>query len=839
MSLIGKTIGEYLVTDYVGQGQMGEVYKARHVRNDTVVALKLIPEHLLADPAAKRRFKRGADAWAALDHPNICRFYGAGETPEGRSYVVMSFYEGETLQAKIARGPCDMRESLEIVRDVAAGLAHAHKKGVVHRDIKPANVMFDKDGVVKIVDFGLAKFSDATSSLSTNETPGTLLYMSPEQIYGDQVDGRSDIFALGGMLYEMLTGRHPFFAERRTTVMFQISNDYPRPLREVESQTPESLQEVIDRALQKDPQTRYQTAGEMRDNLQAVIDGGNLPKQKRPRSKRRWIAAAGVAAAAIVTAVILMQRQPEPVGVAVVVADPKEGTPEDRALELGLAHDLSDRARFIARGDKSLWVVTPDRLTGLDFKTAEDVHNLLGPTLVVMVHPTSDVTPRTVEVQGYTIASPPVMHERLIVDIHNPAYSGALDAAMQKVIGASSRRQVAGYSGDNVAYRAYLIGLGHLDVKPRAVDRAIASLEQAVEKDSTFARAWVALGEAYRLQGVAAKDSTYADKAATACRRALRISDELAEAEVTLGQLAAAKNQVADATKSYRRALAIDARNNFAYWRLADLHTADGHEADAEAAYAAAAKANPGDPAPRAWLGWYRYRLGHYREAIAPLTENARLIPTNGPNYNMLGACYFAIDCWENATTMFEKSFDLEKSYMACANLGTLYYMDHKFEDATRMYEWALEYNPSDYSTVGAIGAAQYWTEGQREQGIASYREAARLAEEALRTGEESATLLADLSGYYAVIGHDSTVTMAERALKLEPGNPDVLFRAAMTYEYIGKRPKALALLRTCLQNKYSVRHIENEPFLAELRKDTRYQRLIDGYTHREGCEDL
>ncbi len=676
MTLIGKIIGEYLVTDYVGQGQMGEVYKGRHVQDGTIVALKLLPEHLLSDPDAKRRFKRGADAWSSLDHPNICRIYGAKKTPEGRSYLILSFCDGETLQAKIARGKCDMRESLEIIRDVAGGLAHAHKKGVIHRDIKPANLMFDKDGVVKIVDFGLAKFGDTTDS-STTASPGTVLYMSPEQLNGDRVDGRADIFALGDVLYEMLTGAHPFYAERLQTVMYRVCNDYPRPLAELLPDTPATLQEIIDRALQKDPETRYQTAGEMRDNLQAVIDGGNLPKQKRPRSKRMWIAAAAATVAAIVTAIILMQHETEPVGVA-VVAGATTGTADERALALGLAHDLSDRARYFARDDRSIWVVTPDRLTGVEFKTPDDIHSLLGANLVITVRESPAGTPLAFELEGYAIASPPVLHQRLLVDCAAPSYGDSLDASIRKLTGLDSGRKSPGYTSDADAYRAYLIGVGHLDAKTRAVDRAIASLQHAVEKDSTFARAWASLGEAYRLQSVATKDSTYSTKAMSACRHALRLADELAEAEVTLGQLSAASGETANATQSYRRALAKDARNNFAYWRLADVHTAGGHEADAEAAYAAAAKANPGDPAPRAWLGWYRYRLGQYREAIAPLTENTRLIPTNGPNYNMLGACYFAIDCWENATAMFEKSFDLERSYMACANLGTLYYMNHK-----------------------------------------------------------------------------------------------------------------------------------------------------------------
>ncbi len=833
--MIGRVVGEYCVTGYVGAGSMGDVYHAQHATTGVTVAIKFIPESRLSDDVAKRQFLRGARAWAALDHPHICRFHGVDETPDGRVYVVMAFCEGETLHARIARGPCEVRTALEIVRDVADGLAHAHKRNVIHRDIKPANLMFDQEGRVKIVDFGLAKLDDATASSSGAGTPGTFLYMSPEQLNGDPVDGRADIFALGCVLYEMLTGASPFHAERLETVLFRICNDYPHPLSDVLPDAPEQVQEIIDRALQKDPQTRYQTASEMRENLQAALAGVPLKRQRKPRSKRKWVAAGVGVAAAVVAAMRFLVPHPTPVGVAVVSAA-KRGSAEDLALARGLAHDLADRARYFARDKDWIWVVTPDRMVGLDHQRPEDLNKLLGANLVITIGGAATGDRTAYALQSYSIASLPVMHQRLVVDCGGPLSSDSLDLALQTLVGFESRVANRGYPKNPDAYRAYLVGLGHLDTRSPDLDRAIESLQRAVATDSAFARAWAALGESYRLRGVASKDVAWFERAESACRRGLALERKSPEALVTIGQIEAARKRNDDAIASYRAALAVDDRNNVACWRLADVYVAAGQDNDAVAAYAGAVDANPDDPRPAEWLGYHLYRLGRYREAIAPLERVSRLIPAYGPNYNMLGGCYFAIDCWENATTMFEKSFELERNYGACTNLGTLYYMNGKFEDAARMYEWALEYNPSDYAAVGALGAAQFWSPGHREQGIELYREASRLAEETLSRDGESAVLLAELSGYYAVIGHDSTIAVAERAAQLEPGNPDVLFRVAMTYEHLGKRPKALLFLRTCIQNGYSLRHIDSEPFLTELRKDVRYARLVQGLK-RPGCD--
>lgn len=820
--MIGKVVDGYRVTEFIGSGGRGDVFRAQGVADGLVVAIKFMRQDLLANAAAKEQFHRGAQALAALDHPNICRFHADGEY-EGRAYVRMSFVEGETLQARISRGRLPVEEALAIARDVAWGLSHAHKRKVIHRDIKPANLMFDKDGVVKIVDFDLAKPSDPAMSLAGDSRAGTYPYMAPEHFHGDCVDARADIFALGDVLHEMLVGTHPFHGEGKKPIVHRICYDFPKPLSEARPDADGDTQEILDRALQKDPRARYQSAEEMCQNLQAVIDGKGLAAQKRPRSKVRWAVATAAAAAAI--ALVIPPLIPDPVGLAVVGID-ADGSAEHGVLTAGLAHDLTDRARALACDKKRLWIVTPDRLADIESRDPNDLKDLLGANLVITVRAVTDTDRPTFELQGFTVASPPELLQTLDVDFSQPLDKDGLDNSLKGLVGIKSGFASRGYTNDADAYRAYVVGLGCLDARPVALDRAIASFERATDADSLFARAWAALGDAYRLRYLATKDTTWLSRAESACRRALALV-ELCDAWVTVGQLQVARGRPGDAITSYQRALAVDRRNNVAWWKLADVHIAGGRKDDAVAAYESAVAANDTDPRPSEWLGFYLYQLERYDEAIAPLKRVSRLIPLYGPNYNMLAACYYARDCWKDATAMFEKSFDLERSYLACTNLGTLYYMNLQFEDATGMYEWALAYNPGDYSVVGALGAARYWIRGQSQRAEQSYREAARLAEEARRNDGESATLLAELSGYYAIIGHDSTIAVAERALHLAPDNADVLFRLAMTYEHMGMREKALAFLRSCVRKDYSLRHIESEPFLAELRKDPRYKKLI------------
>lgn len=271
LDLEGTQVGRYAVETHLGSGGMGVVYRARDPQLDRPVVLKFLPPHLSAHPEAQRRFAREAKAASVLEHSNIATIYETGRTEDERRFIVMAYYDGETLREKLNReGPLSVGEAVHYARQIAAGLARAHKAGVVHRDIKPANVMVTEAGEVKLLDFGLAKAVAETRLTDPGQQMGTAAYMSPEQAEGDKADGRTDLWALGAMLYEMLAGERPFQGSRQAAVIYSILHEEPVPLEERRGDTEANLEQVIGRCLKKDPSQRYESAEALLEDLHAV-----------------------------------------------------------------------------------------------------------------------------------------------------------------------------------------------------------------------------------------------------------------------------------------------------------------------------------------------------------------------------------------------------------------------------------------------------------------------------------------------------------------------------------------------------------------------------------------
>ncbi|HEY5610812.1 MAG TPA: protein kinase [Thermoanaerobaculia bacterium] len=263
--MIGRTIGHYRVIDRLGGGGMGVVYRAEDVKLGRQVALKFLPPEVSRDPEAKSRFEREARAASLLDHPNICTIYDFGEADGEQLYIAMACYDGESLAARVARERLSLDEAIRIVEQIARGLDKAHASGVVHRDIKPANVMLTRDGVAKILDFGLAKLTGATGITRDHTSLGTIAYMAPEQIRGEQVGPQADIWALGVVLFELLTGSRPFRGEYSEAISYSILNEQPAAIPD----QPEA-DRIVKRMLRKDPLQRYQTIAEVLADLEPL-----------------------------------------------------------------------------------------------------------------------------------------------------------------------------------------------------------------------------------------------------------------------------------------------------------------------------------------------------------------------------------------------------------------------------------------------------------------------------------------------------------------------------------------------------------------------------------------
>ena len=309
--MIGQTISHYRITEKLGEGGMGVVYKAEDTKLDRPVALKFLAPHLAQDTEIRKRFEREAKAAAALNHPNICTVYEIAEA-NGRTFIAMAFLEGEGLDKRIEAGPLKLQDALDIAIQTAKGLQAAHGKKVVHRDIKPANLMIGDDGQVTVMDFGLALLTDRSKLTRMDETMGTVTYMSPEQTYGAEIDHRSDVWSLGVVLYEMVTGQEPFKGHYDKAVMYSITNEQPEPMTGLRTGVPLELEWLVGKCLAKAANERYQSAGEVLVDLstqskriesgqsavlKTAVGQATPPPRPTPKLKRAtvvFLAAAGL-----------------------------------------------------------------------------------------------------------------------------------------------------------------------------------------------------------------------------------------------------------------------------------------------------------------------------------------------------------------------------------------------------------------------------------------------------------------------------------------------------------------------------------------------------------------
>ncbi len=329
--MVGQTVSHYRVLEKLGSGGMGVVYKAEDVRLKRPVALKFIPEDLARDRKILARFRREAEAASALNHPNICIVYDIGDS-DGRPFIAMEYVAGRTLDQLIGRKGLELPEALRCAIQIADALTKAHAAGIVHRDLKPSNIMVTEDGLVKVVDFGLAKLAErpesgeeatrtVTEGVDTEAGTiiGTVAYMSPEQAEGRPVDARSDIFSFGSVLYEMLTGRRAFHGDSKVSTLAAILREEPPPVSELSARVPTEVDRIVTRCLRKDSQRRWQTMADLRIALEDVkedSESGKLAAPEREQARtRRWVwpvaAVVGVAAVAVVIAWLATRRPPQ------------------------------------------------------------------------------------------------------------------------------------------------------------------------------------------------------------------------------------------------------------------------------------------------------------------------------------------------------------------------------------------------------------------------------------------------------------------------------------------------------------------------------------------------
>ena len=863
----GDRVGNYQILGLAGVGGMGMVYRALDVKLERLVALKFLPDELVATKADKERFLREARTASSLDHPNVGVIHGIEETSDGRTYIVMAFYEGETLARRISRGPLPLGDAVDIAIQTARGLVAAHSRAVIHRDIKPGNIILTQQNIAKIVDFGLARVNTSAGSTQTLGTAGTIGYMSPEQTLGKPVDQRTDLWALGIVIAEIITGRNPFHRESPPRTIFAILNEAPKLADEI----PIELQRIIYRALSKDAATRYRSASEMLADLEAfrshlepssaesrIPSASNdvafretvehasqqmwPPPTSRAKNSFWWLGSFAAAAVLLVLLSLIPAIRDGIAGlfgrheehIAVLPFENVGNDPANEAVSEGLMDSLSSRLTNLDVGQQSVWVVPASEIRRLKVADPGAALRQLGATMVVkgsIAREGNDVhlTVNLINTKTLRQVGSAALEDRAgdLATLQDEAVS-RLARLMHINVTADMLRNTGG-SVTPAAYEEYLKALGYVQRydKPGNLASAIAALEIAVKTDPRFALGFAELGEAYRLKYVTEVNPKWIDEAMANCQKAAQLDDHIPAVFVTLGRLHDSTGKHDLAVQEFQHALQLNARDADALSGVAHAYENAGRVQDAEATFKKAAALRPDSWVSYNDLGLFYDRQNRYPESIAALQKAIELTPDNAQVYLNLGAVYTDTGDAKlvpSAEQALRKSIELTPSYPAYANLGQLYYLEKRYAESASMTEKALQLNDNNYLVWNNLVAAYEWLKENDKAATARAR-TIELAEKSAKLNPQDALAQAKLASLYARQNvREKAMARIQTALALSPDDPGILGDIATAFEYLGDRRQAIQYAQRAIQKGYPFEQFANDPDMQSLILDPNFR---------------
>jgi len=772
----GSVLGPYVIRSAVGKGGMGEVYRATDSRLGRDVAIKVLPERLIASRDALKRFEREAKALAALSHPNILTIHDVG-TQDSISYVVMELLEGETLRTRMERSTLSISEVLDIATQIARGLAAAHSKGVIHRDLKPENIFLTTDGHVKVLDFGLARFAIGpqerladvlTRSFETQSGTimGTAPYMSPEQLLGEEIDARTDIFSFGVLLYEMITGKRPFGGKTTTEIMASILKDHPSTTMETRKDVPAQLDSLILRCLSKPREERFPAASDLLAALLDIPTSGEktvLAQSFKQRILYRNLGMMILIALFISGMYLFFSGAGRKItSLAVLPFQNAGGDPESEYISDGITETLINNMS----GVTDLRIIA--RTTAFTYKGKEvnptKVGNELKVEAVLMgkvVHRKDDLTVQVDLVD--TTKGSQIWGERYmrkLSDIVNVEQEIArqITERLKIELSGEERKRISEKPTQNIeAYHLYLKGRYQWNKRTEeGLQKARDYFQEATEQDPTFARAYAGLADVYvsffDYELLPPEEATKRAKAAAF--KALEIDPDLGEAHSSLAHAYLHEWKWSDSENEFRRAIQLD----------------------------------PGYATTYHWYALCLTSLGRTKEAVAAMKKAAELDPLSLRISADLGMALLANRQFDEAIQQETKTLD----------------MDSKFRVA-------------------------YWIRGMALEGKGEYAKAIEQFQQALKLSPNNPNYLAALGHAYGMWGKKEEALRILKQLQAFPKEHGTFpFFLALVYTGIGDRDSAIQMLEQSIADRSgSARYLKIEPRLDPLRSDPRYSELI------------
>jgi len=785
-----------------------------------------------------------------LNHPNVEAVYDFNSA-DGVDYLVLEYVPGVSLDERLRTGPLPEAETIALALQLARGLAAAHAQNIVHRDLKPGNLRITPEGVLKILDFGLAQLAilPQQGTLAETETcrlrfSGTLPYSSPEQLLGREADVRSDIYSAGAVLYELTTGSRPF-PHGKGLIEAIIKGSPPLP-HLVRKGISAALEVVILKCMETEPLHRYQSSEELLEQLSRIKDGRTSVAPPGPGIGlifRKYLPVFALAMALLGAFVVLRHKKPPLVSKAqprVMAVLPFDALGQDavtNALGLGLTETLATRL-VEASQDDGIQLVSPHELRDKPVRNASEARKEFGTDLVLegtiqRVGDTLRITCNLVDSRtARQIAARTFTRDAAdIFGLQDEVVNRTIEM-LPAEIAPQRRRDLARLPDTHPpAYEAYIRGRGYLQEyqKPENIDNAIEEFNQALKIDPDYAPAYAGLGEAYWIgfQQPMNRGKEWLTQAARNCEKSLSLNQQVAEGRICLGNVSFGTGKYEEAVEQYQRALDLNQNSDDALEGLAAAYAKLGELSKSEAAFKKAIALRPTYWGVYSWLGEFYVNQARYSEAADAFSKAIEMAPGNYRGYSNLSAVYVYLGRYSDAIEAANRSIELSPNRDALANLGAAYFLQHHFAEAEAIFRRGLQFDDRDPLDWGNLGDALYWIPGRRPESKDAYRKAVSLAHSQVEVNPRDANATAYIAEYSAMLDDKKTAMASiKAALALAPNDPVVMFRAAIVFNHFDDDASALAWLERAAKAGLPRPNIRDTPDFDHLRNNPQFVKL-------------